>query len=484
MHLDRRIRIQLVIVAVITVVAGAVMVFGYMKIPTEVLGVGRYTVTVQLPEGGGLYATSNVTYRGTEVGRVASVSLDGRGVVAVLSLKSDVPIPADVRAEIHSVSAIGEQYVALVPGEAAAGRLKNGDVITSDRTSVPLPVDRLLDTVNAGLEAIPQDNLQVAVEEAYTAVHGLGPEISRIIKGGTALAVGAHDNLDSITTLIDQSPTLLDSQTDTADSIHAWAANLATVTGQLHRSDAALAGVLQKAPAATQEAWQLIDRVKPALPILMTNLASLGEITLVYNPNIEQVLVLLPQIINQGNGASLANQTAAGPFRAAQFLNLNININVPPPCLTGYLPAQQQRSPALEDYPDRPQGDLFCRVPKDSPLDVRGARNIPCARVPGKRAPTAKLCNSDEQYQPLNDGFNWKGDPNATLSGQGVPFLSPGAMPPQAPVAAPPLAVAPYDPATGKYLGPDGRVYTQSDLAQSTTTEKSWQSMLLPPGRP
>lgn len=50
---------------------------------------------------------------------------------------------------------------------------------------------------------------------------------------------------------------------------------------------------------------------------------------------------------------------------------------------------------------------------------MRGARNIPCGTVPGKRAPTVKLCESDEPYLPLNDGYNWKGDPNATVPGLG-----------------------------------------------------------------
>ncbi|MDT5109983.1 MAG: phospholipid/cholesterol/gamma-HCH transport system substrate-binding protein, partial [Mycobacterium sp.] len=135
-------------------------------------------------------------------------------------------------------------------------------------------------------------------------------------------------------------------------------------------------------------------------------------------------------------------------------------------------------------------GDLYCRVPQDSPWNVRGARNIPCETVPGKRAPTVKMCESDEHYVPLNDGYNWKGDPNATLSGQDVPQLPPGtppaaahdpAPPPPAGPGPPPIATATYDPATGKYVGPDGKVYTQSDLAQPAPEEKTWQNMLLPP---
>jgi phospholipid/cholesterol/gamma-HCH transport system substrate-binding protein len=91
------------------------------------------------------------------------------------------------------------------------------------------------------------------------------------------------------------------------------------------------------------------------------------------------------------------------------------------------------------------------------------------------------MCESDEQYAPLNDGTNWKGDPNATLSGQDIPQLPPG--PPSAPpaaVAPPPLAVAEYDPATGTYVGPDGKVYTQANLAQNPEGQ-TWQSMLIPP---
>jgi phospholipid/cholesterol/gamma-HCH transport system substrate-binding protein len=119
--------------------------------------------------------------------------------------------------------------------------------------------------------------------------------------------------------------------------------------------------------------------------------------------------------------------------------------------------------------------------------NVRGAKNYPCLTKPGKRAPSAQMCESDEQYVPLNDGNNWKGDPNATLSGQDIPQLPPGSPPaaasagPAPPPASTPIAAAQYDTATGRYVGPDGRIYTQSDLAQNAPQEKKWQSMLIPP---
>ena len=95
------------------------------------------------------------------------------------------------------------------------------------------------------------------------------------------------------------------------------------------------------------------------------------------------------------------------------YLTLNLNLNLPPPCTTGFMPAQQQRTPSLQDYPDRAPGDVYCRIPQDAPFNVRGARNLPCVTVPGKRAPTVKMCESGENYVPLNDGYNWKGDPSA-----------------------------------------------------------------------
>ena len=230
MRVNRRTFIQLVIFAVIALVAGTVMAVGYIRVPT-MLGIGRYTVTVELATSGGLYPSAIVTYRGTKVGKVGSVDLnENGGVAAVLSLQSGIDIPSNLTAQVHSQSALGEQYVALLPRDGSAAPLKDGDVIGMEDTSVPPAIDSLLDEGNRGLQAIPHDDLKTVVDESFVAVGGLGPELSRIVKGASQIAIDAHANLDSLTTLIDQSAPVLDSQTETADSIQAWAAHLATIT--------------------------------------------------------------------------------------------------------------------------------------------------------------------------------------------------------------------------------------------------------------
>ena len=87
MRLPRAVWIQLAILASVTVIAGGVMAFGFVNVPALV-GIGRYNVTLELPSSGGLYPTSVVTYRGSEIGRVTSIDVTPDGVRAVLKLQS------------------------------------------------------------------------------------------------------------------------------------------------------------------------------------------------------------------------------------------------------------------------------------------------------------------------------------------------------------------------------------------------------------
>jgi len=456
-RLSRTVWTQLAILAAVTVIACGIMAFGFIKVPA-LLGIGRYTVVVDMPAAGGLYPTSVVTYRGTEVGRVRSVDVTATGVRAVLTMNSSVPIPGPVAAAVHSRSAIGEQFLDLTPQQDGTGRpLRDGDVIPAAQVQIPPDIATLLDATNRALTAIPHDNLRTVVDEANKAVAGLGPELSRIVDGSTALAIEAGKTREPITALIDQSPAVLDSQARTADSIAAWAAHMAAITGQLKERDGAFADLLATGGPALREGTALFDRIAPALPLLLANMTSLGDIAVAYRADIEQLLVLFPQGTAVMSAIAAPNAGTKQDYKGI-YLDFNLNLNLPPPCNAGFLPVQQQRSPAAVDAPDRTTGELYCRVPQDSPLNVRGVRNIPCETNPAKRAPTVEMCESDEQYVPLNDGWNWKGDPNATLSGQDVPQFPRNQQP-----SAPPVTQDPYGPATD-------------------SGARNWEDMLTPPG--
>lgn len=83
--LTRFVRIQLTTFALASVVAMAFMFFQYKQVPT-LLGIGKLTVTLELPDTGGLYRFSNVTYRGVQIGKVTAVGPTAAGAKPHCSL--------------------------------------------------------------------------------------------------------------------------------------------------------------------------------------------------------------------------------------------------------------------------------------------------------------------------------------------------------------------------------------------------------------
>ncbi|WP_067662578.1 MCE family protein [Nocardia miyunensis] len=477
MKLTTFVRTQLIIFTVLTVISLTVMSVQFMQIPA-LLGVGRYQVKVELTYNANLYKTANVTYRGETVGRVVDLQPDHNGVTATLSMFSRIKIPADLDAAVHSRSAIGEQYIDLTPRTDAAPYLRDGDVIPVDRTSVPQDIGPLLDTVNRSLDALPQGNLQTLIDESYNAFHGTGPSLARLLDASHALVGATHDNLPAITSLLTDSEPVLDAVQASDPTIRSWAHNVASLTGQLSADDKQVRDLLVSGRAAADQATALFQQLRPTTPILLANLVSLGQVAVTYNPSLEQVLVLLPQAASAMDVVTYPNRKSTH----AGYLSFNLNLNLPEPCTVGYLPATQRRDGSAQDAPTRPAQPLYCALPQSARDVVRGARNYPCMGHPGKRAPTAQMCDSDENYRP--QGTNpWIGESRPYLDN---PQYRPSAyreVGPSPDEAKPSVAVARYNPGDGSYVGPDGRSYTLENVAPAaaaTRKESSWQMMLTP----
>jgi phospholipid/cholesterol/gamma-HCH transport system substrate-binding protein len=463
--LTRFVRNQLIVFTIVSIIGVAVMVFTYMQVPT-LLGVGRLTVTLELPASGGLYRFSNVTYRGVQIGKVTDLKvIDAKRVEATLSLDTSPKIPANLQAQVRSISAVGEQYVDLQPHDESPPYLQNGSVIAMGATTLPQQIGPMLDQANKLVGSIPQDKFSSLLDESFKAFNGAGYDFGSLLDSGSKLTGDLNGASDQLRSLIDDSAPLLDGQANDTDAIHTWTRSLAGLTAQTNQNDPQIRTLLQQGPGALDEASRLLSDLKPTLPILLANLTTIGQIGMTYNPSIEQLLVLLPPFVAATQSVSPVNN----PTGIAQG-DFTISVSDPPACTVGFLPPSSWRNPADESEVDTPDG-LYCKLPQDSPIAVRGARNYPCMGHPGKRAPTVQLCDDPNGYIPLAMRQHAIGayplDPN--LIAQGIPPDSridpstdiygpvegtprpPGATPVD---AAPPGAGPPPDALPGPLPGP------------------------------
>jgi len=448
--LTRFVRTQLIIFTVASVIGVAAIAFDYMQVPT-LLGLDRITVKLELPASGGLYRFSNVTYRGVQVGKVTNVDvIGGNHVEATLSLGTSPKIPANLVAQVRSISAVGEQYVDLQPHDESPPYLQEGSVIPVSSATIPQQVGPMLDQASALVNSIPKDKLGSLLDESFKAFNGAGYDFGSLLDSSSTLAHEANGVADQTQALVNDVGPLLDGQVQTTDALKVWTHSLAGITDQASRSDPQVRTLLQKGPGATEEVSRLFNQVKPTLPVLLANLTTVGQVAVTYRPSIEQMLVLFPP--------TSATYQAVSPLNNATGLPLGdftLTFADPSTCTVGFLPPSSWRSPADTTEIDTPDG-LYCKLPQDSPTLVRGIRNTPCMGVPGKRAPTVQECDSDKPYRPLAMRQHALGpypfDPN--LASQGIApdgrvdndhIFAPTEGTPPPPGAAPAPEISPPD---------------------------------------
>lgn len=440
--IDRLAKIQLSIFAVITVITLSVMAIFYLRLPAT-FGIGTYGVSADFVAGGGLYKNANVTYRGVAVGRVESVGLNPNGVTAHMRLNSGTAIPSNVTATVRSVSAIGEQYIDLVPPEnPSSTKLRNGFRIQRQNTRIGQNVADLLRQAETLLGSLGDTRLRELLHEAFIATNGAGPELARLIESARLLVDEANANYPQVSQLIDQAGPFLQAQIRAGGDIKSLADGLARFTWQLRAADPRLRDTLADAPDAIDEANTAFSGIRPSFPALAASLANLGRVGVIYHKSIEQLLVVFPALF-----AAIITSAGGVPQDEGAKLDFKIDLHDPPPCMTGFLPPPLVRSPADESVREIPR-DMYCKTAQNDPSTVRGARNYPCQEFPGKRAPTVQLCRDPRGYVPV--GTNpWRGPPipygTEVTDGRNIlppnkfPYIPPGADPdPGVPIVGPP----------------------------------------------
>ncbi|MDQ4125324.1 MAG: MCE family protein, partial [Actinomycetota bacterium] len=151
---------------------------------------GRFTVTADFAESGGVFTNQEVTYRGVLVGRVGDLELNADGVDIELSIDGEWEgrIPAGSIARIQSKSPVGEQFVNLTPSGPSDDTLEDGDVIARANTELPVDFQRLLSVLDRVLADVPPEASRRVVQELAAGLRGRGDDIATILTSLGTLA--------------------------------------------------------------------------------------------------------------------------------------------------------------------------------------------------------------------------------------------------------------------------------------------------------
>ncbi len=244
----RKVFINLIAVALLGVVMVAWVLF-------RLIGSGAvdkpFAVTADFAQSGGVFTDQEVTYRGVLVGSVGDMALneDGVSIELLIDPEWEGRIPADLTARVRSKSAVGEQYVDLVPNRSTGSRLSAGDEIPRSRTRLPVDFQELLKSLDAVLADVPPGRTRRLVKNLASGLGGRGDEIATILRSLGTLS-------DAFASVAPQQQRLLANSTKAGTAFLRTKRNFAAA---IKSADKVLAGIGDE-PGELRELFRQNDR--------------------------------------------------------------------------------------------------------------------------------------------------------------------------------------------------------------------------------
>jgi phospholipid/cholesterol/gamma-HCH transport system substrate-binding protein len=370
MIITRGVKLQLIVFLLITVVGVAYVGGKYAQVDQLIFDDG-YTVSASFPESGGIFTGAEVTYRGQPVGRVGKLELEPDGVQVDLDLDKSVKVPNDVLAVVANRSAIGEQYVDLQPRRDGGPYLRDRSRIERKDTAVPIDTTELLLNLDQLVNSVDRGDLRTTVHELGDALRGRGSDLQSIIDSSGTLISDADANILQTIKLINDGNTVLATQVASGDHLKTWAKNLALLSDALAASDVDLRSVIDNGTVASRQLTQLISENRADLAVLLGNLLTVSELTVVRLDAVEQLMVVYPAV-SMGGYIVPAKDQGTGHYDAHFGLVLGFS---PPACRAGYSGTDKRVPQDTSDKP--PNTKAACTASPASGVNVRGAQNKP-----------------------------------------------------------------------------------------------------------
>jgi len=166
-----------------TLISRAIMLLAVaivVLVLTSLTGGSSYLLNLKMANASGLRPGSQVLLGGVPVGTVGNINFDPRinGVITQLKLnEGQVAIGRGARANIVAANLLGEEYVALSPGNRSRP-LPSGTTLPESATTAPTDLDQIVDVMDGTTRA----DLAILLDEAGITVAGRQSDVSAILR--------------------------------------------------------------------------------------------------------------------------------------------------------------------------------------------------------------------------------------------------------------------------------------------------------------
>ena len=265
----------------------------------------RYTINAEFRDAGGVFTNQEVTYRGITVGQVGEMEVTDEGVsIELLIDKTFDQIPKEnIEARVMFKSAVGEQFVDLLPASDDGPYLEHDDVIPVEQTSIPVSTQALLSTLEAVLRGVPPEDLKGAVDALGIGLTGRGPDLATILESTATLAELFAERAPEVQSLLRNGSKVggefVKSREDFAQAIE----QLVTVSESLAGSREDLERLLRGTNTTSDELVRLLREYDTGVNDFLREFAIVNEIQAEHADDINQMFVWLPTALASVNKA-------------------------------------------------------------------------------------------------------------------------------------------------------------------------------------
>jgi len=316
------------LILIVVLVAASLATVAYAVVPREANH--RITATAQFEDSVGLYAGNAVSVLGLPVGTVTSVVPKSTYVEVTMSIDNGIDLPADVQAVTVSTSILTDRHIELTPAYRGGPKLKNGDVVSLNRTRTPVEFDRTLAMVDKLATALKGDGGGggpvadlIAIGDQITASNG--PDIKATLDQlSRALRLGSDDGAQTkndIQAIVTSLAELTQEAADNDGAIREFGSNLRHVSDILSAENLSSGSTGTNINQILEQATSLLEQNRDGLKSTATDFEAISRAVVDYRRELSEFFDVAPLAIDNVYNALDPN---AGVIRIHALLDKSL----------------------------------------------------------------------------------------------------------------------------------------------------------------